>query len=148
MNPNIFHRTRKFYPVLGAALVLSSVNPLFAQEDVDTLVWGFDNAPNWESTMTHGEDLIVNIELPAAVGKSAASAQSGSMLWKWRGLAKFADDTDVDPDHAWHEHIQGADNYVKPETDVSSMAQRPSSSKWIAVNLETGFEYEVEMSAE
>jgi V8-like Glu-specific endopeptidase len=150
MNGRIFHPTGKLYPVLGAVLLMTQFNPnpALAQEAADTLVWGLDSGTDWETTMNYGEDLIVDIELPSttAIAGKAAGARTGSMVWSWRGLAVINDDnSDSDPDQAWHEHMRLADTSESSRTDAAAAPVR-SSGKWIAVNLETGFEYEVELS--
>jgi V8-like Glu-specific endopeptidase len=77
-----------------------------------------------------------------------AGAQNGSMVWTWRGMAVINDDNnDSDPDQVWHEHMRLADTSEPSRTDAAAAPVR-SSGKWIAVNLETGFEYEVELSDE
>ena len=95
----------------------------------------------WEQQLVDGEDILV--ELPAPLSKDAADELliPEPVLWKWRGVAVFSDDNDtILPYSLEQQQTDGSKTKTHKHQD-----RVKDTDAWIAVNVDTGYEYEIEL---
>ena len=88
------------------------------------------------TTPQFGQDLLVDVS--QGLSKDAQLAGLKPQTWKWAGVAAI--DNNENPDFS--ANAQGA---ASGDVKASSSTDRKNSQRWIAVNMDTGFEYRVEM---
>lgn len=86
-----------------------------------------------------GRDLLVDVA--GGLGVEAKKAGLSAQVWKWHGVASI--DSNDTPDFN-----ANAISFDAKRDTTAATSDRKSSQSWIAVNLDTGFEYRVEMPRE
>jgi len=91
------------------------------------------------STPQFGRDLLVDVA--QGLGSEAKQAGLKAQTWQWNGVARI--DSNDNPDVTTN-----AAGSTSKSFDIAPNSERKNSQSWIAVNMDTGFEYRVEMPRE
>ncbi len=83
-----------------------------------------------------GRDLLVDVS--AGLGSGAKQAGLSAETWRWNGVARI--DSNDTPDVT-----ANAAGSASKRVNAAPNSERKNSQSWIAVNMDTGFEYRVEM---
>lgn len=152
-----YRNSHSLWKLFSSVLLLALI--AFVSQPV--LAAGAD--PDWALNARYGEDLVVESELPPATEAGPASETlapetTDTVVWKWLGEASFSGIDDVDPETAWKELLETRaaneravrDNQKQPPEASALLltAPRPGGARMIAVNLQTGFQYEVNLPAD
>ena len=91
------------------------------------------------ATPQFGRDLLIDVA--GGLGSEAKKAGLSAQVWKWNGVASI--DSNDTPDFN-----ANAISFDSKRDTTAAISERKNSQSWIAVNLDTGFEYRVEMPRE
>jgi V8-like Glu-specific endopeptidase len=91
---------------------------------------------------SYGVDVMMESEIPGEPSPTRPAR------WKWNGKAEFSRPGDVDFETAWRDQVQveaALNSAAGERSKGQDLTLREAGRRWLAVNLQTGDEYEIEL---
>lgn len=104
-------------------------------------------------------DLVMEMKLPQANITNDIEQQLlhslPNAVWKPIGMAEFSDKNEIDAETAWKQHVENSE-FIQEEALMNELVSQggvsdnrsQQSARWIAVDLQSGVEYSVEIPHE